>query len=262
MITSLSVNNGGLGRFGNQLFTIASTIGIAIKNNQPFAFPEWINRDNALFGGNEDKMVDYFVNPLPYLWDHVTPDSFSRFFTDIPYHWEYQEYNLSNQQSYNICSHLQDERYFKHCLPLIRHYFRMKDEPEQNDYVAIHYRAGDYIDDPQAYHPRCSVAYYEKAMRQFPEGASFICFSDNPEEAVDRVEWFDNPVTFIDGDSYIHDFKLMKRCKHFITANSSFSLMAAILGEHPEKKIICPERWFGKQANGLKFEYPEGAIIL
>jgi len=44
----------------------------------------------------------------------------------------------------------------------------------------------------------------------------------------------------------LEDFKLMKRCRNFIIANSSFSAMAAILGEHPEKKVVSPSRWFGE----------------
>ncbi len=252
MITSYSVNTGGLGRFGNQCFTIASTIGIAVKNGHPYAFPEWINRDNALFGGAEDKMKDYFVNELPRVPDGLL-------FQDIPYHWDYRDYNLG-QGNWNICSHLQDERYFKHCMPIIRETFRMKDEPEQNEFVAIHYRAGDYIDDPNAYHPRCSKEYYEKALEMFPDGTHFVLFSDDPSSFLCMI---DNYYFYIAKGGYLDDFSLMKRCKHFITANSSFSLFAAILGEHPEKKIICPQRWFGTAANGLKFEgYPEGAIVI
>jgi hypothetical protein len=40
--------------------------------------------------------------------------------------------------------------------------------------------------------------------------------------------------------------------------------MAALLGTHPEKKIIMPKRYFGSQANGLSFDtlYPPQAIIL
>ena len=32
---------GNKGRLGNQLFQIASTIGIATENGRPFAFPDW-----------------------------------------------------------------------------------------------------------------------------------------------------------------------------------------------------------------------------
>jgi hypothetical protein len=45
---------GKYGRFGNQLFQIASTIGYAVKNDIPFGFPEW-------------EYQKYFKNPLPVL---------------------------------------------------------------------------------------------------------------------------------------------------------------------------------------------------
>jgi hypothetical protein len=63
---------------------------------------------------------------------------------------------------------------------------------------------------------------------------------------------------------YMGDFSFMKNCKSFICANSSFSHMAALLGTHPEKKIVMPRHWFGSQAGGLNFDslYPLNAIIL
>jgi hypothetical protein len=258
MITCKSVHTGGLGRFGNQCFSIASTIGIALRNNQPYAFPEWINQDNALFGDQPDRMSEYFVNPLPPI-----PEGLE--FTDIPYHWEYRNYDIPTG-NWNICSHLQDERYFKHCMPLIWEIFRMKDEPEQNDCIAIHYRAGDYIDDQNAYHPRCSIEYYNEAIKYFPEGSKYLLFSDDIKGAVEKFGsngWTFDFSRMKDSTSYIEDFRLMKRCKSFITANSSFSAMAAILGEHPEKKIICPRRWFGAAAGSMSFDgYPENAIVI
>lgn len=260
MITSLSVNRGGLGRFGNQLFTIAGTIGIAVKNGQPFGFPEWINRDNALFGGKADVMSEYFIHKLPELIQGVQ-------YNDIPYHWEYRDYYIPTG-NWNICSHLQDERYFIHAIEQVRHYFTMKDEPPQNDYVAIHYRAGDYIDDPNAYHPRCSKEYYEQSIKQFPDNTKFIVFTDDNNEWMKIQNSFMFPAKsceiniFSSKRTYIESFRLMKRCKSFITANSSFSLMAAILGDQPDKKIICPKRWFGSQASIIFEGYPENAIVI
>jgi hypothetical protein len=252
MITALSIGTGGLGRMGNQMFTIAGCIGIATKSGQPYAFPRWINHDNALFGDNADDMEQYFVNPLPRLTEESQP---------YGYFWGYKDICLPTG-NWSIDAHMQDPRYFEHCMPLIRDAFRMRDEPEQNDYVAIHYRAGDYIDDPNAYHPRCSKEYYEKAVSLFPSNTKFLLFSDDMETAKYLIGSSFDYDTIIHQGGYIKDFKLMKRCKSFITANSSFSAMAAILGEHPDKKIIMPKRWFGSQA-GITFDgYPKEAIVI
>jgi hypothetical protein len=251
MITSLSLNAGGLGRFGNQCFTLCGAIGVATRSGQQYGFNEWINRDNALFGGQEDKMSDYFVNPLPALPDGVR-------FQDYPYHWEFRDINLPNG-NWNLFNHFQSFKYFEHCRETILHYFRMKDEPKQNDFVAIHYRAGDYTEGNEGYHPRMSKEYYLNAIKKFPIGTRFLIFSDDIVSFKEKIlaELFevinyDYHFKYSGYHSYIDDFKLMKRCKSFIIANSSFSAMAAWLGEHPEKKVISPswDNWFGK-ASGI-----------
>lgn len=258
MITAKSISTGGLGRMGNQMFTIAGCIGIAVKSGQPYAFPEWITKDNEIFGQKPDNINEYLLKPLPAL-------ASTNVFQDYGYFWGYQDIYLPTG-NWSIDAHMQSEKFFKHCLPLIRETFTFKDEPDQNDYVAIHYRAGDYIDDPNAQHPRCTKEYYQKAMEQFP-GAAFFLFSDNVYSWLNMMDEYEQSylVKFSEPSNYIEDFKVMKSCKSFITANSSFSLMAAILGDHPDKKIVCPKNWFGSQmptefnTNDI---YPEGAIIL
>jgi hypothetical protein len=258
MITSKSLSTGGLGRFGNQMFTIAGCIGIALKSGQPYAFPEWITKDNEIFGQKPDNINDYLVKPLPPLADWSN-------FLDYGYFWGYKDVYLPIG-NWSIDAHMQSEKFFKHCLPLIRETFTFKDEPEQNDYVAIHYRAGDYIDDPNAQHPRCGVSYYMDALIELGRPEDVLIFSDDKLYAKAFFSYFlGDQVNIVDTGSYINDFKLMKKCKSFITANSSFSLMAAILGDHPEKKIVCPRRWFGSQMPpefNTDDIYPENAIIL
>jgi hypothetical protein len=259
LITSLSIGTGGLGRFGNQLFTIASCIGIAVKSGQSFGFPKWLNRDNANFGGEVTDFSQHFASSLPEIVD--VP------FQSYGYFWGYRDIQLPTG-NWSIDAHMQDPRFFEHCMPLIRETFRMKDEPEQNDYVAIHYRAGDYIDDPNAYHPRCSKEYYQEAMNLFPEGTEFVVFTDD-SEAWDKImssHMFPRmtcSISVVDTKmTYLQHFAFMKKCKSFITANSSFSFMAALLGEHPEKKIVMPKRWFGTQADITFDGYPKEAIVI
>lgn len=250
MITYL--NLGRMGRFGNALFEIAGTIGVATKNGHPFAFPLFINHDaKERFGSTEDiEVYKHFVNPLPLVPEGLPWES-------LNYHWDYRDYWLPPTGNYNLNAHFQSEKYFEHCMEMVRHYFRMVDEPEQNEYVAIHYRAGDYDADSNGYHPRCSREYYEAAMALFP-GEKFMFFSDDLNEAMRLF-----PGELASTGTYIDDFKLMKRCKSFICANSSFSHMAALLGEHPDKKIVMPRRWFGAVAGiDMEGQYPRNAIIL
>lgn len=254
MITSLSIGRGGLGRMGNQMFTIAGCIGIARKSGQPFGFPHWKTYDNALFGQPVDDMKDYFVNPLPELPADLI-------IQDYGYFWGYRDIYLPSG-SWTIDAHLQDPRFFEHCIDEVRNYFRMKDEQDMSDYTAVHLRFGDYIDDPNAYHPVCSKEYYVNAIEAIRQSQydELLVFTDGN---IDQVESRLGDYNYsIYKGNYIDSFKIMKKCKSFITANSSFSAMAAILGEHPDKKIVCPRRWFGPTA-GITFEgYPQGAVII
>lgn len=250
MITMRSLGN--LGRFANQMFQIAGVIGIATKNNHPFCFPKWENTDHKeRFGSSEPIDVhNYFVNQLP----EYAELNYEYRWVD----WGYHDVTLPDG-AFDLAGHFQSEKYFEHCLGTVRHYLTMKDEPVQNDYVAIHYRCGDYIEDQAAYHPRCSREYYEQAMKLFP-CEKFLVFSDDLNKA---AEIFGTNVTYSVSTNYIEDFAMMKKCKSFICANSSYSLMAAILGEHPEKKIVCPKRWFGNVAgiNGNDC-YPKNSIVI
>ena len=128
MITATSIGTGGLGRFGNQMFTIAGVIGIAIKSGQPFGFPKWRNYDNALFGGSVDDFSEFFENPLP------SSDGLS--FQEYGYFWGYRDIFLPSG-NWSINAHLQSGKFFEHCLDTVRHYFRMKTEANDKDWVAI-----------------------------------------------------------------------------------------------------------------------------
>lgn len=243
---------GRYGRFANGLFQIASTIGIATMRGYQFGFPPWTNHDHRNFNDTEDIDVQkYFINSLPLCEDPLKyPEQFV--------HWGFHGFDIPDDHS--LVGHMQAPRYFSHCMDVVRHYFRMKDEPGQNDYVAIHFRGKDYYAGKENYHPQCTKEYYQKAASIFPQGTRFVIFTDD----IEGWEKLELEGRASGGVDYIDDFRLMKRCHSFIIANSSYSLMAALLGEHPDKKIICPSVWFGDAAGGMNGNdcYPENAIVI
>ena len=89
--------------------------------------------------------------------------------------------------------------------------------------------------------------YYEPAMSLFPSSQKFLVFSDDIPAA---REMFGDRCEYSTETDYLNDFRLMKRCSHFIIANSSYSLMAAILSDNPEKQVVCPRPWFGAAYKG------------
>lgn len=247
---------GRYGRFANQLFQIAGTIGLATKHGYAYAFPEWVNRDHAeRFGSSEDISIQkYFVYKLPET---------SLQFPDFPIPWGYHP-NLYVPDNISLSGHMQSEKYFKHCMGLIWQVFTMKDEPPQSDAVAIHWRLGDYDD---KYHTRLKMDYYIAALKAIGPVERATIYTDDRAAGAGLVIRLEEetgiPCALSVGGSYIKDFRFMKMAKHFICGNSSYSLMAAILGRHPDKKIVCPKNWFGPAWNPeTKDLYPENSIII
>lgn len=227
---------GRYGRWANGMFSIAGTIGVARKNGFNFGFPAWKNYDGLNFESGIDIDVQkHFVNPLPHYDGPQLPERF------VP--WGYSDVRLT--ESTDLIGHMQSEAFFSHCTDEVRHYFKMKDEPPLNDYCAIHYRARDYTEGGDGYHPRMPMSYYDQAMALFP-GAKFLVFSDEIETV---KQMFGDRAEYSEGQDYIGDFRLLKTCAHFIVANSSYSAMAAILGEAPDKRVVAPRPWFGTAAS-------------
>lgn len=253
---------GRQGRFANGLFQIAGTIGIAIKSNQEYGFPLWKNYDHKeRFGSPEDiDLYKYFINPLPT----INPEAYQ--WQTYPYYWGYSNITFPSG-NWDLQSHFQSQKYFDHCIDLIRHYFTMNDEKDY-DAIACHLRFGDYDDN---YHPRPNQAYYKAALAQMPKEMRVNIFSDDIPKAIELMNPLMKKYKFEwDGisDNYIDSFRNMKRHKHFICGNSSYSLMAAILAPNPDKIIVCPKNFFGPSWGPGQNEimtkdiYPEGAIII
>jgi len=229
---------GRYGRFANQAYQIASTIGLATYNGYDYSFPLWINHDHKdRFGSDEDiEIYKHLANPLPHCDD---PYKYPERFIQWGYH------GMQIPDNHSLLGHMQSPRYFAHCIDLIRHHFTFKDEYPPNDRVLIHYRAGDYQHGPDSYHPRQPIEYYRAAMAQFP-GREFSIVTDDMIEAESMF-----PDIPISSGTTIDDFKFMKSHHSFIIANSSYSAFAATIANQPDKKVIAPRLWFGRAANGL-----------
>lgn len=258
MITYSSL--GRSGRFCNQIMQIAGTIATGLKYGHEYGFPEWKNWDaQERFGTQEDIYVQkYFVNPLP-----PAPEGIQ--YIPVNYYWGYREIMLPIHSNYDFAGiHFQSDKYWKGYESTIRHYMTMKDEPEWLDATIFHWRAGDYSDWNQGYHPRCSIDYYRRAAELVT--GDILITSDNIREFSKMMDEIGLKYSIIN-EGYLETFKIMKRCKNFVIANSSYSLAAAMLSDQPGKMVITPgdEHWFGTSFGPDYKEmshdiFPEGSI--
>ena len=228
MITFQSL--GRMGRIGNQMFQIASTIGIATRHGFDYGFPYWKNHDHVRrFHSAEDiDIQSWFKNPLPemaqYDYQHRR----------IP--WGYHELRIEDWTT--LLGHMQSEKYFLHCQDIIRHYFEFKHEtPLMPNTVAVHFRGCDYGGE---YHPHCKSGYYQKALEIF-KGKRVLVFSDEPDAALKVI----GTGEAVRGNHSMVDLELMSRCSHHVIANSTFSWWAAWLSKG---EVIAPKIWFGPVA--------------
>lgn len=250
---------GRYGRFANQIFQIAGTIGIARKNNLEPVFPKWVNHDHKeRFNSTEDIDVQkYFVNPLPETLGRLTGIDVQ----EIAVPWGYQDIRLRSNRHYDLSGHMQSEKYFEHCMPEVRHFMTMINELPRLPYVALHWRLGDYDDH---YHTRLTYDYYDKAMRMFESGTEFMIFTDDKEAVKQELERHNCKNWLFPGvNDYINDFKIMKACSSFIIGNSSYSAAAAVLSDAPGKRVIAPKDWFGPASGiGARDIYGKNWIVL
>jgi len=116
--------------------------------------------------------------------------------------------------------------------------------------VSLHVRRGDLVTNP-LYNSEQQVQtaeYYSQCIRDISDrvrDAHLFVFSDDMPWCRENLR-ADLPVTFMDknkgGTDYI-DLHLMSNCRHFITANSTFSWWGAWLSQNPEKIVIVPPVW-------------------
>ena len=123
--------------------------------------------------------------------------------------------------------------------------------------VAVHVRRGDYIN-----HPEIGILdanYYSRAIghiRSHVSQPKFFLFSDDVGMACQMLRRilpeFETMELEPDASPAL-DLTVMAACKHFITANSTFSWWGAWLNDDPNKEITVPKVWFGpKLSNDTK----------
>lgn len=224
---------GKFGRIGNQLFQIASTIGIARRNNMNHVFPEW-------------EYSKYFKRQLPI--GHLATFNISK-----EKKFEYIGVSLSQENNYNLFGYYQSERYWNNCKDEVLSYFQFTDELLRKqsqkmitvDAVAIHVRRGDYLE-LQDYHPVLTLDYYNRAIQQFDKEQRFIIFSDDIEWC--KKYFLTDRFSFANG-TQIEDLCLMSLCSGHIIANSSFSWWGQYLSHRHKTVAPSKDKWFGLKAS-------------
>jgi hypothetical protein len=231
MITYL--NLGHKGNLGNQLFQVASCIGIAKSYNRKTCFPNWYYAD--FFQGTFEIVTDHDN------WVKINEEQFN-----------FYDWNITDERA-NLNGWLQTEKYFKDAN--IKQYFAFKDGFFINlkkDYsflfnkktILISVRRGDFVHHP--YFFQLSYKFYFLALvNNFPDWKerNILFASDDIDYCKQHFSFIKNSF-FLDDLSPIEQLALGSECSDFVISNSTFSWWIAWLGEKEESKVIRPIKNF------------------
>jgi Glycosyl transferase family 11 len=260
-----------VGGLGNQMFQYALGRNLSIRTGQSLRLDIHTPNANHLgaFGLQEFRIVGSFVGVAEnrLIWRPLARASATfhreRFLLvqrekTLAFH----PGVLGIRGSAYLCGYWQSEKYFSEIGPILRSDFTPKADVDDFDErllaqmsseqsVAVHIRRGDYIGDPRvtATHGICGTDYYESARQLMTErlgNPCFYIFSDDRDWARITLRGWSStrvvdhhPIT-----ARMEDFRLMRGCRHFIIANSSFSWWAAWLAETADQVVVAPRRWF------------------
>jgi len=224
------------GRLGNQLFQIASTIGIALKNNHKYAFPKW-------------DFQNYFDNKLPFFNQLDVSKSLEE--SSYAYH----SIVLEPNKDYDLNGYFQSYKYFNDYKDVIKPYFTPNFEfnTGTDDQVAMHVRRGDYLERSN-FHTNLTLEYYNKAMSVFPN-SKFVIFSDDIKWCIQNFDHDTCYFTITTELGDIGDLFYMSSFKNHIIANSSFSWWGSYLGN--SEVTVAPKDWFQVDLDTKDLYLPE-----
>lgn len=230
------------GRLGNQLFQIASTMGLAEAYGATTAFPAW-------------SYEQYFLNMIPH--GPLEPNVIEEHY--------FHHYDWDLKESCDLYGYLQSEKYFGSTRLCLKESFiqEMKQKYSQvfeKQTICIQIRRGDYVGNVN-YHQIPITWYIGALLTTFPDWRDYniLFISDDIEYCRVHFECMPNAF-FSTGNSDIQDMALAASCDHFIISNSTFGWWCAWLGEKPKSKVIhCGRLHAGpllEQCNSKDY-YPE-----
>jgi len=120
--------------------------------------------------------------------------------------------------------------------------------------VSIHIRRGDYSKHPEI--GILDISYYIDAINFINtkiKNPTFYIFSNDIEWCKSNFDFIGNKVFICDTKTEVDDMTLMRNCKHYIVANSSFSWWSAWLNENEDKIVIAPKKWMAINPNNYKW---------
>lgn len=236
----------GGGNLGNQMMQLMSMVGLAKRFETYFSVPAW-------------KYSHYFQNP-PEEWDESGYFPIDRKINESKYHFDIPQWGDLSKGDTEIFGWLQSKKYWQdYQEEVVRAtYFKnsfkigvFSQPPKElwtKPIIAISIRRGDYVGNQN--YDLLPARYYIMALLEhfpdFQENYNVLLFSDDFHYC--HIHFDCIQPYFAEGLSDIEQLCLLSMCDHFILANSTFSIVGAMLAElhNPieDRKVIRPAYTF------------------
>lgn len=267
--------------FGNQLFMYACGYATSRRLSTKLALDLTYLSTNNLRNYELDKLnivydkilsVDNIRYPLNIavrkILHFIIRCQYKFFKEKVTY--KYDENILNIKQDSYLFGYWQTEKYFKEYREDILKMFTPRyelskacrsliEKVKSCNSVAVHVRRGDYVKLGIC----LDTSYYRNAFdilnKRF-DGLTYFVFSDDVEYAKNIFKDIKGHFEYIENESSnstLDDFFIMKKCKHIIMANSSYSWWAAWLNDNPNKVVIYP-----KDKQSMSDFYPKEWIVV
>jgi len=280
-----------LGGLGNQLFTYATGLSLAMKLGVPLdvdtqGFQDYVwheyeldSFDNSIartFQGRPRKVpgervvLNRFLDPIRY-------KAGSRLFIERQSTFDPRVLEL--REGSRLRGYFQSPRYFSEHSSLIRdettqvhnpsEWFRETSEELSalGSWLGVHIRRGNYTVipgmglAPQSYYS-AAIDLVDKCVGQLP----IVVFSDDPSaaheilgrELLHRVRLLQPPIQ----SRPIESMNLLRQASHLVIANSTFGWWAAWLGDHEGRMTVYPRPWLDSSWHNERDLIPEGWVSL
>lgn len=234
-----------MGGIGNQLFQIAATYALALRNNDNACFDlSSCHTPNQGYSSKKykDNILSKINNVNNYNFRHTYNEP--RFgYEELPYTNDllltgyFQSELYFNDYKYEIIDLFEIPSINKTKVKEDFIWWDINDKP----ITSIHIRRGDYLNHPD-FHPVCGIEYYEKAISEI--GDSYFVFISDDMDWV-RKNFKGRDYVFPEYKDEILDLTVMMMCDNNIISNSSFSWWGAYLNKNENKKVVTPKNWFG-----------------
>lgn len=210
---------GRMGRLGNALFQIATTLAHANKMGASAAFPSsWEYRQQFPRLAFRDSMPDF---------PRISEEGFH--YSPLP-----------EKDDIDLWGYFQSPLYFDDIFPLIRSIFPYS-KKKREKVCSVHVRRGDYLE-LRDYHPVQPLEYFTYHIENSKGIDAFLVFSDDPDWCRSNLGGIPR-TEIVYGNTPVEDMEIMTGCERHIISNSSFSWWGAYLSNSPY--VIHPRIWFG-----------------